>query len=126
MEEIYADSTDTTLEVVVYGQTEENRPLVYLKMTNGDVTDKPVAIIEAAINPREWITVSSALNVVNRLLEEDNRGFLDDSVWIVVPVMNPDGYEYTHTNVSGCRADNDKCQKYLTSIFKSGLNKLNG
>lgn len=99
LQEAYANS-DTKLGIVEYGRTEENRPLVYLKLSNGVVTDKPVAVIEAAINPRDWITVPSALNVVNRLLEVENRRFLDDVVWIVVPVLNPDGYEYTHTNVS--------------------------
>lgn len=99
LQEVYANST-TTVELIVYGQTDENRPLVYLKLTNGDETDKPVAMIEAAINPRDWVTVPSAINVVNKLLEDDNRMYLDIAVWIVVPVLNPDGYEYTHTNVS--------------------------
>lgn len=60
--------------------------------------EKPVVIIESGINPREWITIPSALNVVNRLLENDTQ-FLDKSDWIIIPVINPDGYEYTHTNV---------------------------
>lgn len=100
LQEIYANSTATSVELVVYGHTEENRPLVYLKLTNGNETDKPVAVIESGINPRDWITIPSALNTVNRLLEDDNRSFLDDAVWIIVPVLNPDGYDYTHTNVS--------------------------
>ncbi|KOB67378.1 Midgut carboxypeptidase 2, partial [Operophtera brumata] len=99
LQEVYANST-TTVELVVYSQTDENRPLVYLKLTNGDATGKPVALLEAAINPRDWVTVPSALNVVNRLLEDDNRMFLDVADWIIVPVVNPDGYEYTHTNVN--------------------------
>lgn len=60
--------------------------------------EKPVVIIESGINPREWITIPSALNVVNRLLENDTQ-LLDKSDWIIIPVINPDGYEYTHTNV---------------------------
>lgn len=88
------------MELTQLGVTDENRPLVYLRMTNNDNNiNKPVIVIEAATNPRDWITIPSAINVVERLLNEDRR-YLDDIEWIVVPVLNPDGYEYTHTNVS--------------------------
>lgn len=63
------------------------------------VSTKPVVVVEAAINPRDWITIPTAMNVVDKLLGEEQR-LLDDYEWIVIPVANPDGYEYTHTNVS--------------------------
>lgn len=56
--------------------------------------------MEAAINPREWITVPAAINVVNQLHETTNSNLLQNIDWIIIPVVNPDGYEYTHTNVS--------------------------
>lgn len=58
-----------------------------------------MVLIESGINPREWITIPAALNIVNRLIEKATV-LLTSADWIIVPVLNPDGYEYTHTNVS--------------------------
>ncbi|XP_053616172.1 carboxypeptidase B-like [Plodia interpunctella] len=96
----YASSLTTSVEVVDFGTTSQNRRLVYMKINrrDSDVT-KPVVIIEAGINPREWITIPSALNVVNNILDETHPRFLSNFDWVIIPVVNPDGYEYTHTNL---------------------------
>ncbi|CAH2088366.1 unnamed protein product [Euphydryas editha] len=101
IERVYANSSETLIELVEAGTTDENRPLVYLRITGKSSTpvQKSVVVIEAAINPREWITVPAALNIVNKTVEESQRRFLENLEWIVIPVLNPDGYEYTHTNV---------------------------
>ncbi|XP_028169134.1 carboxypeptidase B-like [Ostrinia furnacalis] len=99
LQESYTNST-TSLEVIEFGRTEENRPLVYLKLTNmNNQTDiqKPVIVVEAGIIPREWITIPASLYVVKKVLNETT--FLDDFEWVIIPVLNPDGYEYTHTNL---------------------------
>ncbi|KAL0830102.1 hypothetical protein ABMA28_003559 [Loxostege sticticalis] len=99
LQESYINST-TSFEVIGFGRTAENRPLVYLKLTNTNIQtniQKPTIVIEAGIIPREWITIPSALYVVDRILNENK--FLDDFEWVIIPVLNPDGYEYTHTNL---------------------------
>ncbi|XP_059061018.1 carboxypeptidase B-like [Achroia grisella] len=100
LEETYGNSPDISFRVIQYDYTEENRPLVYLQINNrNDVLDdtKPLVVIEAAINPRDWITVPAAINIANKLLESDQQRFLNNFEWIIVPVVNPDGYEYTHS-----------------------------
>lgn len=101
IEREYSNSSETIVELIEAGATDENRPLVYLKVTGNSSTpvQKSVLVIEAAINPREWITVPAALNIVNKTVQESQRRFLENLEWIVIPVLNPDGYEYTHTNV---------------------------
>lgn len=91
---------NSNVEVIEYGKTAQNRPLVYAKITNDDTNAKPVIIIEAGIIPREWITIPAAINAINKLLEVENAKLLNAFDWIVIPVLNPDGYEYTHTDVS--------------------------
>ncbi|CAB3221825.1 unnamed protein product, partial [Arctia plantaginis] len=96
------NTTNSSIELVQFGVTHENRPLVYLKINNNSSaesvnTEKPIIVVEAAINPREWITIPAVLNVVEGILEEER--FLIGADWIVLPVVNPDGYEYTHTNL---------------------------
>ncbi|XP_063384724.1 carboxypeptidase B-like [Cydia fagiglandana] len=96
----YEDSQTTSIEVVEFGSTDLNRPLVYLKLTRtGGEENKPIIVIEGGINPREWITIPSALKVVEGVLESNQARYLDNFDWIVLPVVNPDGYEYTHTDL---------------------------
>ncbi|XP_063895515.1 carboxypeptidase B [Helicoverpa armigera] len=104
----YQDTT-TKVELVEFGVTEQNRPLVYIKVTrnNNNIEEgnnakeerkeKPIVLIEAAINPRDWITIPAALNVLENILKEQK--YVEDLEWMVIPVLNPDGYEYTHTNL---------------------------
>ncbi|XP_058066193.1 carboxypeptidase B1-like [Anopheles bellator] len=54
-------------------------------------------LIDAGIHAREWITVSVALFIVKQLLEEDaisTKNFRRFE-WIILPLLNPDGYEYS-------------------------------
>lgn len=116
IEREYSNSSETIVELIEAGATDENRPLVYLKVTGNSSTpvQKSVVVIEAAINPREWITVPVALNIVNKTVQESQRRFLENLEWIVIPVLNPDGYEYTHTNVRFYLL-------FISNIFKTSL-----
>jgi len=48
---------------------------------------------------REWIGPSVVLYIVRQLVEnyDKNRRLVDNADWYLLPVANPDGYEYTHT-----------------------------
>ncbi|CAK1542469.1 unnamed protein product [Leptosia nina] len=92
----YQNSTDIEITLLEVETTDENRTLAYLKLGKANSNNSAI-IIEAAINPREWITVPAALNVVEKVIAE--RRLLDHYDWIIIPVLNPDGYEYTHTNL---------------------------
>ncbi|XP_013133701.1 PREDICTED: carboxypeptidase B-like [Papilio polytes] len=100
LEATYENSTGINLSVIEAGTTAEGRPLVYIKLTNLTPTvNKPIIIIEAGINPRQWITIPSSLNIINKLLESNDTRFLNNFEWVIIPILNPDGYEYTHTNL---------------------------
>uniref|UniRef100_A0A1B0DLT4 Peptidase M14 domain-containing protein n=1 Tax=Phlebotomus papatasi TaxID=29031 RepID=A0A1B0DLT4_PHLPP len=64
---------------------------------------KPVILIEAGSHGREWIAPAVAMWILNTLAQgigkNDPQSEIYRSVdWLVVPVLNPDGYEYTHTH----------------------------
>ncbi|XP_013171477.1 PREDICTED: carboxypeptidase B-like [Papilio xuthus] len=100
LEATYENSTNINLSVIEAGTTAEGRPLVYIKLTNQTpMMNKRIIIIEAGINPRQWITIPSSLNIIHRLKDSNNTRLLNDFEWIFIPVLNPDGYEYTHTNL---------------------------
>ncbi|XP_060806443.1 carboxypeptidase B [Amyelois transitella] len=101
LQEEFLTSPNISLDVVAFSQnTFQNRELFYLKLTSSSAVaePKPVIVIEAASVAREWITVPSAMYIVDMLLEDEQYQLLEEFEWIVIPVLNPDGYEFSHTN----------------------------
>ncbi|KAI1285167.1 Carboxypeptidase B [Halotydeus destructor] len=87
------------------GKSFEGRNLMVLKIgSKGRArATKPAILIDGGIHAREWVAVSSVLYIAQRLVNdyEDNPGvarLVDHFDWYLLPVANPDGYEYTHTN----------------------------
>lgn len=71
--------------------------------TNFTDTSKPIVMLGAMLHAREWATTPTALYALHRLLEAPESSDLEllrDLDWIVMPLLNPDGYEFTHTDVS--------------------------
>ncbi|XP_052743547.1 carboxypeptidase B-like [Bicyclus anynana] len=84
--------------VSVIGKSVEGRDIKMLKISNSDASN-PAIWLDAAIHSREWITTA----VVTYLADFIVRNFhklsksITDKDWFIVPVLNPDGYVYTHT-----------------------------
>lgn len=62
---------------------------------------KSIVLIDGGLHAREWAAISTALYCINQLVEnfEFNRKLLLLYDFVIVPVVNVDGYEYSHTNV---------------------------
>ena len=67
-----------------------------LRATNSSKWFNWYAIV--GIHAREWISVASVSYIINELVE--NKDSLDkelqDTDFYIVPLLNPDGYEYSH------------------------------
>jgi len=70
-------------------------------MTINANTNLPGVWIDSNIHAREWISSATVLYIIDEIL----TGTSADAVylrqnyrWYFVPNLNPDGYEYTHTN----------------------------
>ncbi|KAH8270583.1 hypothetical protein KR018_012049 [Drosophila ironensis] len=86
--------------VEVAGKSYENRDIKTITVTNGDgKTGKNVIFVDAGIHAREWIAHAGALYVIHQLVENfaANSALLKDFDWVILPVVNPDGYEFSHT-----------------------------
>ncbi|XP_034109446.1 carboxypeptidase B [Drosophila albomicans] len=61
--------------------------------------NRNIIFIEAGTHAREWITVSTSLNCIYQLTERYTRNIevLRNLRFIIVPLVNPDGYEYSRT-----------------------------
>lgn len=62
---------------------------------------RKMVFIEGGTHAREWITISVALHCINQLTEKHfrNLDLLSKLSFFIVPLVNPDGYEYSQTHV---------------------------
>jgi len=85
--------------VVKMGSSFEGRDLTGIVIAKG--TNKPVIFLEAGIHAREWIAGAVATYVINELLNSADpvvQKWSEDFEWHILPITNPDGYEFSHTN----------------------------
>jgi len=112
----------TTLTSI--GKSTQKRDLWLLKIgkpgTNGT---KNGFWIDAGIHAREWVAPTTALYIINQLVtnygtDASYTKLMDSIDFYILPVFNPDGYQYTHTadrlwrkTRSGpyCEGDGNEC-----------------
>ncbi|CAL8071094.1 unnamed protein product [Orchesella dallaii] len=93
-------STDEiTVSVETIGTSYEGRNIRAVKLSTSPKNTKSV-LIDANIHAREWITSATATWIINELLTETPyyNEMLKGIDWYIVPLLNPDGYEYSHTD----------------------------
>ncbi|XP_063977152.1 carboxypeptidase B-like isoform X1 [Diachasmimorpha longicaudata] len=77
--------------VMSIGNSVEGRPLKVLRISRGE-PNAPAIWIDGGIHAREWISPASVTYIINYLVENSDELKAD---YYVLPVVNPDGYEYT-------------------------------
>ena len=117
---------DFNTEVFKIGETEEGRNIVGLHVGDKNhSSDKPKIFIECGIHAREWIAPAACRQFIHEILhnvgypaeynqaaaddesaeneragdpytKEDVIGLMDFN-WYIILQMNPDGYQYSHT-----------------------------
>ncbi|KAF5301248.1 hypothetical protein FQR65_LT00948 [Abscondita terminalis] len=84
--------------VKLSGKSYEGRDMKIIKISTNPKANKPVIFVDAGIHGREWLAPAMAQFIMYQLIENPkNRYLLDRVDWHILPVVNPDGYEYTHT-----------------------------
>ncbi|XP_053610670.1 carboxypeptidase B-like [Plodia interpunctella] len=80
------------------GKSVEGRDLKIIKISNGNPSNKAV-FIDGGIHAREWISPATVTYFINQLAEnfKAESDDIKNIDWYFLPVLNPDGYEYTHT-----------------------------
>jgi hypothetical protein len=86
-----------------FGYTNQERPMLAMRLTNEKIKgEKPQVLFVATHHAREWVATEMAMRLIKYLTTNygsDGRvtNLLDTvEVW-VIPVGNPDGYQYTFT-----------------------------
>ncbi|CAG9808221.1 unnamed protein product [Chironomus riparius] len=104
LEDIYAwldnlvEKYPGILKLETIGASSEGRPIKMITLSK-----KPgnrAILIEGTIHAREWISAATATYILNELLTSTDSNVTDianNIDWHIIPVVNPDGYEYTWT-----------------------------
>ncbi|KAJ8712407.1 hypothetical protein PYW07_005249 [Mythimna separata] len=101
IEEFYnflAEDYSSICKVQTIGYTAENRTIKMINITDGNPKNK-IILITGGSHAREWVSVTSALYILNNIVTkfDTQSNYIKNKNWLIIPVMNPDGYAYTHT-----------------------------
>ncbi|XP_045502115.1 carboxypeptidase B-like [Colias croceus] len=81
------------------GESYQRRRVRLVKISSNPKAGNPIIFIDAGIHAREWVAPAMAMYLVHRLVNDpDARRDLAGVDWYILPVVNPDGYEYTRAN----------------------------
>ncbi|XP_055539508.1 carboxypeptidase B-like [Wyeomyia smithii] len=99
------------IRIRIIGWSVEGRPIRAITI---NPKKKDTIVVDAGMHAREWITVSTALFLIKKLVEDgDQYRFLHEYKWVIVPLVNPDGYIYSMNTDRYWRKNrrrlNDKC-----------------
>lgn len=87
----------------IAGKTYENRNLKVAIIKTSTSSRK--VWIDCGIHAREWVTPATCVWIINKLVTDYNSGdalareLLGYFEFHILPLVNPDGYEYSHTTV---------------------------
>lgn len=85
-------------ELIKIGESYEDREILGLKLNIGKVNGKKQVIFEGTMHAREWISGAAVTWMLNELITSEDPKIKELAAtyeWIVIPVVNVDGYEFT-------------------------------
>lgn len=92
-------AADTVLHLDSIGASIEGRPIVAVKIgASADSPSRPNVLFMATHHAREWVSTEMAMKLIRWIVDSLPPSLLAQrDVW-VIPVQNPDGYQYTFTD----------------------------
>ena len=94
-------------ELINMGTSVQGRKMYALKIGLSPLGKNTRAVwVDGGIHAREWIATSTATYILKNLVENFSASYqsnCSDKVitsvdWYIAPLLNPDGYEFSHTN----------------------------
>ncbi|XP_047538952.1 carboxypeptidase B-like [Vanessa atalanta] len=89
------------VRAVSAGRSVEGRDIKYLRISSNNFQDrnKPVVMIQSLLHAREWVTLPVTLYAIHKLvIDVTEQDLIRNIDWIILPIANPDGYEFSHTS----------------------------
>ena len=94
-------ATYSWVETVSIGQSYEGRDMRVIQINKAG-PGAPTVWVESGIHAREWISPAVATFMIRQIVEryDDNPTYADNINFHFLPSANPDGYEYSRSDVS--------------------------
>lgn len=88
--------------VLEFGKSYEGRTLSALKISSNPGAGRKAFFINCGIHAREWVTPATCMIMIRQMLNKYGKdasvtAMVDKMDWVIMPVLNVDGYEYSHT-----------------------------
>jgi len=83
------------------GKSIQGRDLPGLVISIGDPSTKKKIFFNGGQHAREWVSPATVLYIADQLAssqDDDVKKILASVAFVIVPIVNPDGYSYTWTN----------------------------
>ena len=83
------------------GSSLQGREMAYIRITGpGDRTGRPTIVLNACQHAREWVSPPTAVYIAEQLLtryatDPEVKRLVDSAEWAIMPITNPDGYQYS-------------------------------
>ncbi|XP_048238262.1 carboxypeptidase B-like isoform X2 [Haliotis rufescens] len=93
-----AKSQNVHADVFSIGKTTQGKDQAMIKIYRNDGRAKPAILIDGGIHAREWIAPAVVINFIYQLAFSSDHHIstmLGDFDWYLMPLVNPDGYEYS-------------------------------
>jgi carboxypeptidase A2 len=109
LEDIYVELDDlvtrcptgSQCETFVVGKSSEDRDIKGIHIFKSDAGRRAIWL-DATTHAREWLSTATLLKILRHLVYDSSdstvAGYLATYDFWILPVVNPDGYSYTHTN----------------------------
>jgi len=96
-----ANKNPAKARVESIGTSYDGEQILGLRIGHGGPPSKKVWFLHCGIHAREWITPTTCTYMIEQLLGADTQWgdrLVQAYEWIIVPVLNVDGYAFTHTS----------------------------
>jgi len=99
-----ANKCGSRCKLMEFGQSYEKRDMKVIKIVSGTGSStKPAVFVDGGIHAREWISPVFVNNMIDKLINDYTsdgtvRRLVDTYDWYVIPLLNPDGYNFSHTD----------------------------
>ncbi|XP_011209366.2 zinc carboxypeptidase [Bactrocera dorsalis] len=86
------------LAIINIGESAQGIPIKGISLKKNKKDNATTIFIESGIHAREWIAPATTNYIINELLssnETEVQRLAENYNWIILPIVNPDGYKYT-------------------------------
>lgn len=93
------------------GKSVKGQPITAVHISAGTAKDLPTVFVQAGQHAREWIGPAASMVMLETMAKEASGAKSFDYQVTVVPLVNPDGYQFTHDSDRMWRKNRDNPTK---------------